>query len=95
MAAYFIVDVQINDPQLYAEYRQRVMPTLEKYGGRFLVRGGAVTTIEGTWNPERFVILEFEDNDQFKRWYHSPEYTEARAIRFKSSIANAILVQGV
>jgi uncharacterized protein (DUF1330 family) len=95
MAAYFIVDVQVNDPQLYAEYRKLVMPTLEKYGGRFLVRGGVVETIEGTWSPERFVMLEFEDSEQFKRWYYSPEYTEARTIRFKSSTANAILVQGV
>jgi uncharacterized protein (DUF1330 family) len=95
MAAYFLVDVAVNDPQLYAEYRKLVMPTLEKYGGRFLVRGGTVETIEGTWNPGRFVILEFENSEQFQRWYNSPEYTEARAIRFKASTASAILVQGV
>lgn len=95
MSAYFLVDVAVNDPQLYAEYRKLVMPTLEKYGGRFLVRGGAVETIEGTWSPERFVILEFENTEQFQRWYYSPEYTEARTIRFKASTASAILVQGV
>ncbi len=94
MAAYFLVDVAVNDPQLYAEYRKLVMPTLEKYGGRFLVRGGTVETIEGSWSPERFVILEFENTEQFQRWYYSPEYTEARAIRFKASNASAILVQG-
>jgi uncharacterized protein (DUF1330 family) len=95
MAAYFLVDVTVNDPQLYAEYRKLVMPTLEKYGGRFLARGGTVETIEGNWNPERFVILEFENTEQFQRWYNSPEYTEARTIRFKASTASAILVQGV
>jgi uncharacterized protein (DUF1330 family) len=95
MASYFVVDVQVNDPQVYEEYRKRVMPTLEKYGGRFLVRGGTVETVEGNWRPGRFVILEFEDSEQFRRWYDSPEYTEARAIRFKSSTANAFLVQGV
>ena len=95
MAAYFLVDVAVNDPQLYAEYRKLVMPTLEKYGGRFLVRGGTVETIEGDWNSERIVILEFENSEQFQRWYNSPEYTAARTVRFKASTASAILVQGV
>jgi len=94
MAAYFVVEVKVTDPQMYEEYRKRVGPTLERYGGKFLVRGGASETIEGTWKPPRLVILEFEDNEQFRRWYDSPEYTEARNIRFKSSTANAILIQG-
>jgi uncharacterized protein (DUF1330 family) len=95
MAAYFIVDVNVEDPAMYEEYRKRVNPTLEKYGGAFLARGGATETIEGDWQPQRLVILEFADSEHFKRWYHSPEYTEARAIRFQASQARAILVQGV
>ena len=95
MAAYFIVDVKVEDPTTYEEYRKRVNATLERYGGKFLARGGATETIEGDWQPERLVILEFADTAQFKRWYHSPEYSEAKEIRLKSSTARAILVQGV
>jgi uncharacterized protein (DUF1330 family) len=95
MAAYFIVDVKVHDPQLYEDYRKLVGPTLERYGGKFLVRGGASETIEGDWQPQRLVILEFDDTEQFKRWYHSPEYTEARSIRFQASTARAILIQGI
>jgi uncharacterized protein (DUF1330 family) len=96
MAAYFIVDIEVNDPQMYEEeYRKLVGPTLERYGGKFLVRGGATETIEGDWRPKRLVMLEFEDADQFKRWYYSPEYSEAREIRFKASSARAILVEGI
>ena len=95
MASYFIVDVKVNDPQTYQEYSKLVGPLLEKYGGKFVVRGGATETIEGDWQPQRLVILEFADEEQFKRWYHSPEYTEARNIRFKASTARAILAQGI
>jgi uncharacterized protein (DUF1330 family) len=95
MAAYFIVDVQVNDPVEYEDYRKRVMPTLECYGGKFIVRGGASQTIEGDWAPQRLVIIEFEDEAQFKGWYYSPEYEEAKAIRFRTSTARAILIEGV
>lgn len=95
MAAYFIVDVKVDDPQTYAEYRKLVGPTLERYGGKFLVRGGITETIEGDWQPQRLVILEFPDAEHFKGWYGSPEYTEVRTIRFKASTARAVLAQGV
>ncbi|GHO46308.1 DUF1330 domain-containing protein [Ktedonospora formicarum] len=95
MAAYFLVDVQVEDQETYAEYRKLVGPTLEFYGGKFLARGGATETIEGDWRPQRFVIIEFDDAEQFKRWYNSPEYMHAREIRFKASTGRAILVQGV
>ena len=68
MAAYFVVDIQeITDPQLYAEYREGVGATLEQYEGKFLVRGGAYETIEGDWQSQRLVILEFADVEPGKQ----------------------------
>jgi uncharacterized protein (DUF1330 family) len=61
VAAYVVVDVVVKDPVRYDDYRKRVMATLEPYNGRFLVRGGKVEALEGTWKPQRFVILEFPD----------------------------------
>jgi uncharacterized protein (DUF1330 family) len=95
MAVYFIVDVTIGDPQSYAEYSKQVGPMVARYGGRFLVRGGVTSTIEGDWQPQRLVVLEFADIERFRAWYDSPEYAEVRAIRFKASTARAVLVQGV
>ena len=95
MAAYFVVDVTVEDPVLYEDYRKLVNDTLKKYGGKFLVRGGATETIEGDWQPGRFVILEFEDAEQFRRWYNSPEYDKAKQIRWKASSARAVLAEGV
>lgn len=95
MAVYFVVDVTIHDPQSYAEYSRQVGPMVARYGGRFLVRGGATETIEGDWSPQRFVIIDFADADKFRAWYDSPEYSTVRAIRFNASNAQAILAHGV
>lgn len=96
MAAYFIVDIkEITDPQTYAEYRKGVDATLERYGGKFLVRGGAYETVEGDWQSQRLVIVEFADVEHFKRWYNSPEYTELLKLRLKASTTRAVVVQGV
>lgn len=95
MAAYVIIDVKVEDPTTYEGYSKRVNATLERYGGKFLARGGAVETIEGDWQPQRLVILEFADTDQFKRWYYSPEYSEIKEIRFRASTARSVVIQGV
>ena len=81
MAGYVVVQVKINDPVRFEEYRAMVPATLEKYGGRFLVRGGATETLEGTWNPPRLVILEFDSVEQAKRWWDSKEYLEPKRLR--------------
>ena len=95
MSAYVIVEVNITDPDQYAEYRKLVPATIEKYGGRFVVRGGTVETKEGGWSPSRIVVLEFPSMDRARKWYHSPEYAPALAMRLKCASAKLILVEGV
>lgn len=94
MAAYFIVDVEVTDPVGYEEYRKLVPATIAQYGGRFLVRGGAVEQLEGDWQPGRVVVLEFPSLEQAKHWYHSEEYRDPKALRFKTAKARMILVEG-
>ena len=95
MAAYVIAEVDVNEPTLYDEYRKMVPATVQKYGGRFLVRGGAVDSREGGWNPARFVVLEFPTMEQARKWYASPEYAPALALRRKAASTKLILVEGV
>jgi len=95
MTAYVIADVEVTDPAAYEEYRKLVPATIEKYGGKYLARGGATETKEGAWKPARFVILEFPSMDQAKRWYDSPEYTPARAIRQRASKSKVLFVEGI
>lgn len=95
MAAYIIVDIDVTDPVVIEEYRKQVPATVEKYGGRFAVRGGKFEVLEGTWQPKRVVVLEFPSVEQAKRWYDSEEYRGPKALRFKGSKANLVLVEGV
>ena len=72
-----------------------VPPSLEAYGGRFLVRGGKVETLEGTWAPRRFVIVEFPSLEKAKAWWNSAEYAEAKALRQATAKTQMIVVDGV
>ncbi len=95
MSAYVIAEVSVTDPKLYEQYRRLVPATLAKHGGRFLVRGGAVETVEGGWTPARLVVLEFASMAQARSWYDSPEYQQALAIRLKTATSKVIFAQGV
>ncbi len=94
MAAYVVGEIEVTDPALYDDYRRQVMATVAKYGGRFIVRGGAVETLEGGWAPRRFVALEFPSMDQARKWYRSPEYAPLIALRQRAARGRLILVEG-
>ena len=94
MSAYIVVEVDVKDPERYADYRAMVPASLEVYGGEFLVRGGAVEKLEGDWEPSRFVMIRFDSVEQAKRWWDSDEYREARNLRQATSDTNMIVVEG-
>ena len=85
----------VTDPAGFEEYRQLVPATIQQYGGRYVVRGGAAETLEGDWQPKRVVVLEFPSLEQAKRWYNSEEYRGPKALRFKTATSKMILVEGV
>lgn len=85
MTAYVIACVEITDPEGFKQYSQQVPKSLEPFGGRFLIRGGAHETVEGDFDPKRFVVLEFPDMKAAKAWYGSAEYQRILPIRFKNS----------
>lgn len=95
MSAYVLVEVDIKDPERYEDYRAMVPASLEVYGGRFLARGGEVESLEGSWDPARIVVLEFESVEQVKRWWDSEEYREARDLRQATAETKMIVVEGV
>ena len=94
MPAHLIADVTVENPDVYAEYRRQVLPLIERYGGRFIVRGGAHETLEGEWRPSRLVIIEFPSLAVLKDWYRSPEYTKLIALRQDASQGSLIAVEG-
>ena len=95
MAAYVIADVEVIDPAKFREYGNQVPATVEEYGGKYLVRGGAVEKAEGNWEPNRMVVIEFKSTEQLKKWYHSQEYDGPMQLRHESANSNVLFVEGV
>jgi uncharacterized protein (DUF1330 family) len=94
MPAYVIVDVEVTDPDQYEVYKKLTPASLVAYGGKFIVRGGQVETLEGGWNPGRIVVLEFPSYDNARQWYDSTEYVQARAVRRDAAQARIIVADG-
>lgn len=94
MPAYLIADVTVTDPGRYPDYVRLVPATLEPYGGRFIVRGGATEIAEGDWQPQRLVIIEFPSLERAKAWYDSPEYAPAKRLRQQCSDGRLLFVEG-
>jgi uncharacterized protein (DUF1330 family) len=95
MPAYFLVDIQeIKDAAKMDDYRSRVAPTVEKFGGRFLIRGGRFEVVEGTYQPARLAMLEFPTMDQARRWYDSEEYRELKQMRLAATVSNGFFMTG-
>ncbi len=95
MPAYVIVDIEVSDSQNYEEYKKLAQSTIAAYGGKYLARGGKTEVFEGSWSPERLVILEFDSASSAQKWYNSPEYSLARAIRRGAANFNMLLVEGL
>jgi len=94
MSAYIIVEVTIHDPLLYEDYKKLTPSSVTAYGGKFIVRGGKKETLEGDWQPERIVVLEFPTMERAKEWWDSPEYAPAKRIRQATSHTKMILIEG-
>lgn len=94
MAAYVILDIEVTDAERFARYRELAPPAIAAYDGKYLVRGGVTEVLEGSWMPNRVVVLEFPTLERARQWLVSPEYRDARELRRASAISNAIAVQG-
>ena len=95
MPAYVIVDVKINNHEDYEEYKKLTPASITAYDGKFIVRGGKTETLEGDWNPERIVVLEFPTVERAKEWWPSEMYAPAKQIRQRTASTQMIVVEGL
>ena len=95
MAAYIIVDVSITDPAEYEAYKKLTPAAIAAFDGKFIVRGGQTETLEGDWQPERIVVLEFPSAERAKAWWNSDIYSAAKLIRQRAAKTKMIVVEGV
>ena len=94
MAAYVIADIQVTDGAAYEQYRPLAGTSIARFGGRFIVRGGAVDLLEGEPHPERIVVIEFPDLETARRWYRSDEYQAALKLRQAASRGRVLWSKG-
>lgn len=95
MAAYILVDIKVTDPARYEEYKRLAQSAVEARGGRYLVRGGETVVLEGRWQPNRIVVLEFPTMAQARAFHDSVEYRAARGKRTGAAEMSMIAVAGV
>jgi uncharacterized protein (DUF1330 family) len=93
MPVQVIIDVKVKNKEKYIEVAKRLPATVNKYGGRYLSRGGKITTLSGNWHPETIVLIEFDSLDQVKKWVASPEYAETAALRGETTESNLICIE--
>jgi uncharacterized protein (DUF1330 family) len=94
MRAYVLAEIEVTNPEGYKGYSAVVGESIAKYGGRFLVRAGAVHGLEGEWPARRRVILEFPTVEAAKTWWDSPEYAKPKAMRRANSTGRLLLLEG-
>lgn len=94
MSAYLVAHIDITNPEGFKAYQAAVPAIIEKFGGRYLVRGGEVDVREGDWSISRLVILEFDSKDQVKRFYDSPEYQAVLPLRLANATGDVVIVDG-
>ena len=91
---YWVAHVDVRDPEGYKDYVATAKPAFERFGAKFLARGGSYEAMEGKGRG-RNVVIEFDSIDIARACYNSPEYQAAKAIRQKYADAEMVIVEGV
>ena len=94
MTAYIIADIQVNEPEKFKTYSDRVPEFIRKYQGRFIVRGGDPENREGDWTPHRIVVVEFPSKSLAQAFLDDPQYQEIADIRRAATTGKLIIVEG-
>ncbi|WP_372702355.1 DUF1330 domain-containing protein [Castellaniella sp.] len=94
MVAYVVAKIHVTDPVTYKKYADRAPEFVERHGGRYLTRGGAVITAEGEQFSGRMVILEFPDRSRAEAWLKDPGYVEVSAFRQAASVGQFLIQEG-
>ncbi len=95
MPGYVIFNIDVKKPNEYKEYVEKVTPIANKFGGKYIVRGGEAEVIEGTWTYPRTIIIKFPSYEKALEWYSSEEYKPIKKIRLDNSVSNGMIIKGV
>lgn len=93
--AYVIVVARRADHEALARYRELSAPAVAEHGGRYLARGGRFAVLEGQWQPQRVVVVEFPSFAAAQAFYDSESYRAARAAREGLAEFDMLVVEGL
>ena len=94
MTAYVIAQFNVTDCEGFEAYRRAAPAVIEAYGGRMLVSGDTITSVEGETDRPRMIMLEFPDKAAAERFYNSPEYQVIMSLRRDNSVGTVSIVEG-
>lgn len=94
MAAYVIVQVEVIDWERFKNYLRETPGTIVRFGGKYIVRGGEKTTLEGEEHTKRIVVIEFPSMENAKAWYRSEEYQRIKSLREGAAMGSLVAVEG-
>ena len=94
MSGYVIANIDVKNPEAYKEYVGKVLPTVQKFGGEYLVRAGEYKVIDGEWKYPRTVVIKFPTYEKALEWYNSEEYELIKHLRLNNSEGNLIIIKG-
>lgn len=95
MPAYLMVNLDVSDAAAYEEYKAKAPALIKKHGGKYIVRGGNFTVLEGSWKPTRVVVLEFPNAAAGHAFYEDPEYQPLKSLRQRVAKTDLVLVEGL
>ena len=91
---YWIARVNVRDSEAFKKYASKAKLAIEKYGGKYVARGGKFSVLEGKHDFERNVVVEFDIVEKAQECYNSKEYQEAKSYRDGKADFNAIVIEG-
>ncbi|WP_136796383.1 DUF1330 domain-containing protein [Desulfosediminicola ganghwensis] len=95
MSAFLVVDTKINNPEAYEEYKKLARPIVEKFGGVYRARGGAMEIHQSElWSPTRIVIVEFPDVESARAFIDSEEYAPVKQMRLDNAECTLFILEG-
>ena len=95
MNAYLILDMSINDGEKFREYMMNIPEFIEKHSGHYIIKGGAPKVMEGDWNPDKIVVIEFPSRENAEAFLNDPDAQSLLDIRRHNTTSKLILVDGV
>ena len=94
--AYVLVDTKISNNDNYEVYKSKAKPIAEKFGGKYLTRGGEMDVVQSDlWSPTRLVLVEFPSIEKARAFHSSEDYADVKKIRIENAESTLVILEGL